>query len=276
MQMINYYFVCVNYNNAYYTIDFVKSILSQNNYESFIVKIFLVDNNSEYKDYEKIEEFSRGLKNVTLIRNDSNLGYFGGLNIVLKEGKIDCTSYWIIGNNDLSFDPDFLINLNDLLLQPLTDDILIIAPNIINLDNDNQNPVSINKLSYYRKTFLKVYFSNYYIGIPAYYLIQVFRKVFNKSSRAESSIQQKIFMAYGACYILLPKFFNYYNKLDDRTFLYGEEALLSNQVYSAGGSILYCPSLKITHHEHATIVNIRSLERYKITQNAYKLYRSYL
>jgi GT2 family glycosyltransferase len=80
----------------------------------------------------------------------------------------------------------------------------------------------------------------------------------------------------GACYVLTPRFFDHHKKLDDRVFLWGEEALLSNQVESVGGCTLYDPEIKITHCESASVRFIEKRARYEIVKASYKIYKKFL
>ena len=86
----------------------------------------------------------------------------------------------------------------------------------------------------------------------------------------------KIKRGIGACYVLTPCFFQHYQRLDDRVFLWGEEALLSHQVESAGGSTLYDPSIRVIHCESASVRFIQKRERYEIVKASYKIYKPYL
>ena len=86
----------------------------------------------------------------------------------------------------------------------------------------------------------------------------------------------EIHIGYGACYVLTRNFFNYYSKLDDSIFLYGEEVLFGNQIRSVNGIMVYLPNLKVKHFEHATSRNIESKVNYKITLDAYYKYKCYL
>lgn len=266
------YFVCVNYNNSNFTIDYIKSVISLNNFEC-VVKVIVVDNNSKAEDLEVLNDFVNKYEFVILKRNRENLGYFKGLNEGIKLIRDDF-HYIIVGNNDLTFKNDFLTRL--FALEVLKDNDLVIAPNIISLEGFAQNPVSIQRISWLRRLFLRIYFFNYYIGMPLYYFITNYRRLTNKASRNFSNTRNRIHHAYGACYILTRNFFNYYQLLDDSIFLYGEEALLAQQVKRANGFILYEPSLIVNHYEHATVEKLESLKHYKIRQSAYKKYRKFL
>ncbi len=268
-------FACVNFNSSKYTIEYISSILSLETMEYFIVKIFIIDNCSEIEDYKIIEKYVANIENVQLMRTELNVGYFGGLNIAISFNR-SAKDYWVIGNNDVTFPKLFLSNLKRVLSNGIDSDVLVLSPNIINLDNVHQNPVSVNRLSLKRRIFLNVYFFNYYIGIPLYFVVRKIKSIMKLTSRNNWDSEQKIILGYGACYVLLPSFFRYFNKLDDEIFLYGEEALLSHQVQSVNGSILYCPTLEMRHYEHATVSSIESKKHFKITQSAYKIYKKYL
>jgi GT2 family glycosyltransferase len=273
--MEDVFFICVNYNNSHFTIKYIESVLSLNNIFDYCIKIVVVDNNSKESDYTKINNFTKDIRNVYLIRNTKNSGYFNGLNLGMELIKKEEVLFAIIGNNDLEFDEHFLHELN--LFKNRSDNmILAIAPNIINLDGDTQNPVSINRLSFLRRLFLKVYFSNYSVGLSVYWIVRFFKKILKKSSKKHSYEKMEINLGYGACYVLTRYFFNYFSKLDDSIFLYGEEALLGNQIRSVEGVMIYLPDLIVHHFEHATSRNIESKANYKITQDAYHKYKVYL
>jgi len=83
-------------------------------------------------------------------------------------------------------------------------------------------------------------------------------------------------MAIGAVYILSRNFFKYFNKLWDKVFLYGEEAILASQIESVNGKIIYEPTLKCYHNESSTTSKIIYKEKYMIIQKSYRIYRKYL
>ena len=83
----------------------------------------------------------------------------------------------------------------------------------------------------------------------------------------------------GACFILTNNFFKFYGKLDDRVFLWGEEYLLANQLLSAGGKMLYEPSIIVYHQttlENTLFRGLNSKAQYKISQASYKIYSKHL
>jgi GT2 family glycosyltransferase len=240
----------------------------------FKVFIIIVDNNSIQSDFNNLREYLSNFSEIQLIRNEKNVGYFGGLNSGIERVNLIDTAFVVIGNNDIEFDNYFLRELH--FFEGLKSDIYVLAPDIINLEGDHQNPVSVKRLSFIRRIWLNVYHFNYYIGIPIYYVIEKFREKTKRSSKGQIHTQIPITIAYGACYVLTNSFFLSFSKLDDRLFLYGEEALLSFQVRSAGGLILYSPNLIAHHAEHKSIIKVEPKTLYKVKKEAYKQYKEFL
>ncbi|MBO0614360.1 glycosyltransferase [Thiothrix fructosivorans] len=270
-----FHFITVNYNNCNFTKEYIYSINSIPLDEGDHVNVIIVDNKSNNEDYRNLEIFCRTFDSVELIRNDTNLGYFKGLNIGITIAKKDSNTLIIAGNNDLTFDKDFLKNLKKIAYNKNT---LVIAPNIITLEGRQQNPHVINEVPRIEKIKCEIYYSNYYIGQSLRFINRLFRNPLNKNEKILTNDfgQMPIKRGIGACYILTPHFFDFFEKLDDRVFLWGEEALLSNQVESVSGITLYDPTIKITHHESASVVNIESKKRYDINKASYKIYKKYL
>ncbi|MFA5920936.1 MAG: glycosyltransferase [Methylococcaceae bacterium] len=272
--MCKYIFIAVNYNGAGFTIDYIQSInnLSLNGNEE--IKIIIIDNNSEKNDLKIIEKFTKISINVKLIKLSDNQGYFKGLNKGIKIVEKDKNTSLIIGNNDLTFDKNFILNLKKINYD---NNVMVLAPNIITKEGRQQNPHVIDSVSFVEKFKSQLYFSNYYIGQIFRFINQHIKRVYRNPPVSKNNYKQmKIKRGIGACYILTPNFTKKFGKLDDRVFLWGEEALLSNQIESVGGITLYDPSLVVRHHESASVALIQSKARYHIAKKSYKIYKKYL
>lgn len=273
---MRFVFIAVNYNGAEYTKDYIRSVLNLT-VEKDCIEVIVVDNCSEYSDYESLVSFVSRLDSVEIIRSQANVGYFGGLNIGILHTKKDSETYVIIGNNDLTFDQEFVMNLKKIRYDP---SVMIIAPDIITKDGIHQNPHVVDKVSRTEKLKSMLYFSNYFVGQLGRIVNRTVRKVLrrkkvHKTNRHYQS-QMIIKRGIGACYVLTPNFFKSLDKLDDRIFLWGEEALLSAQVESVGGKTLYDPSIVVHHHESASVNAIEPRNKYNIVKDSYKIYRKYL
>ena len=262
-------FICVNYNNAAISISYIENVLKikLNN----DVKIIVVDNDSKDDDYRKLNSFINTLhsSSVMLIKSSQNLGYFNGLNIGIKQALNDgYNEYQIIGNNDIEFSPDFLEILSKIIVK---ENELVISPDVITNKGIHENPHVVERISFFRWLKHEIYFSSYYIAwlITRVYSAERKPKTFDSQSKY-------IHMGIGALYILTPNFFLHFNELWDKVFLYGEEAILSGQIISVNGKILYEPTLRCYHNESATTSKLTSKSKYKITKESYKIYKKYL
>lgn len=263
---IQFHFVAVNFNNSEYTIAYIKSIISLNHNDSNII---IIDNNSQNEDKINLEISCNNYKNVTLIKNNKNAGYFPALNIGLANIIRGENDYVVIGNNDITFHKNFLQNISSLVINS---NILVIAPNIITLDNKHQNPHIINKFNLIKRIYRRIYYSNYYVSIILQYIYSIIKHYNGGADRKYHDKTMKILMGYGACYILTPNFFKHYTNLDAPVFLMGEEGILANQVLRACGITLYYPELIVSHHDHSSIGKLPNKSIFKFSQISYKYY----
>lgn len=267
------YFIAVNFNNAGHTIAYVESILSLEDLGNCV--IIIIDNASGEADFTLLENYIRSLSNpnILLVQSPSNVGYFRGLNLGLKLIDDPSENLVIVGNNDLTFQSDFLIALRRLRFDSET---YAVAPDVVSLDGRHQNPHCINRVSRFRIFCYDLYFSNYYFGKLIFWMMQVLKKVVLPTPKETWRTEQYIYMGIGAIYVLTGRFFDTYDALDNRVFLWGEEALLAGQISQVNGKILYAPSLVVHHYENASVSKIPSLKTYEITKASYKIYRQYL
>ena len=270
----NYIFIAVNYNNSNFTINYIDSINRLNLIGNEKIKIIIVDNNSNQNDIKNLNNYLNKVNNADLINLSNNLGYFKGLNQGIQLVKKDSNTLLIIGNNDLTFDENFILNLKKINYDK---DIMVIAPNIITKEGRQQNPHVIEKVSFIDKLKSEIYFSNYYVGQAFRFINQAIKKTCRKPPILKNNYKQmKIKRGIGACYILTPNFTEKFELLDDRVFMWGEEALLSNQIESVGGATLYDPSIIVYHHESASVKGMQTKDRYNIVKESHKIYKKYL
>jgi len=77
------------------------------------MKIFVIDNNSDFEDFILLES---GLMDdqVNLIKNETNTGFAGGHNLVIKQAIQDQADFVWVLNNDTTFQEDALHRLVSL------------------------------------------------------------------------------------------------------------------------------------------------------------------
>lgn len=270
-------FIAVNYNGSAHTKRYLESVRRMHRSEGDVIRTIIVDNNSISKDLEDLRDMTLERFGEQLLPLPVNVGYFKGLNAGIDAcGGVQEYDYLIVGNNDLEFDQFFLSELRTCVIG---ENAQVLAPDVTTLDGRRQNPLAIRKLPMWQKLRSDLYFSNYYLAQLLRFLNSIYkwmrpsRKVMADNMHNEP---MPINRGIGACYVLTPAFFSKNKRLDDRVFLWGEEALLSNQVESTGGQIIYCPALKVTHCESASVRFVESRARYEIVKTSYKIYRDYL
>jgi GT2 family glycosyltransferase len=249
-------FICVNYNNSFHTINWVNSLLKYTNDDCLVI----VDNSSQQEDLYILVDFIKSINlqlvsKIILVESSLNLGYFGGLNLGLSKLNKTEFDYILVGNNDLVFSENFRFELNKLNINI---NIFVVSPNIINLNGYEQNPHVFKKFNFIKRLYYFFSFQNYFIFNFFVFVAYLKGKYIRKDNFLYKQKSHYIYMGYGACYLLTRNYFKYFNELPNSLFLMGEEALLSNQVFSKNGKILYAPTLIIKHIEHASISKLKS------------------
>jgi len=268
-------FITAHYGRASDTLFYLESLDRQlPSPENF--QVFVVDNGSSDEDARLLEEAVRARPHVTLLQSRENLGYFRALNFALAQIPDKTRSRVVIGNNDLGFREDFVAVLSTIETPPST---LVLAPDIVTLDGYHQNPHRLRRLSSLKKFAMSVYFSNYGICRLIRNVLVAAEKARPRRPQAGPGTAQFIHMGVGACYVLTEGFFSHFQKLDDRVFMWGEEALLAGQVSSAGGRIYYAPRLAAVHRTTLRETKFKrdfSRREFRIVKESFRVYKEYL
>jgi GT2 family glycosyltransferase len=267
-------FVFTNYNNSRYTKDVIYSLSKSNSFSD--IYIVIVDNKSEDKDIENLIKISQDYPSVKIIFNQNNLGYFKGLNIGIKylRDYYPDINYITVGNNDLFFPSDYIDSLKKKI--SLFNKFPIVSPDLITLDGVHQNPHVINKISKVRELIYDIYYFNFYVSLMIGYIAKITKKFTDRRDEEEFDIAQSIHQGYGACYILGPVFFKHFALLWAPTFLMGEEFFLSIQLQKVGHKVYYEPSIKVNHHDHATMGTLPSRKLWEISSDSHKIKKEFL
>ncbi|GAA4771849.1 MULTISPECIES: glycosyltransferase family 2 protein [Flavobacterium] len=267
---MKFVFICVNYHSREETLKYIQNVVLF--YPQNEVRIIVVDNSKDEVDFFIIKQYiiENDLSDLVSVVKIENKGYFDGLNngINYAKNSVFKADYYIVGNNDITFEKDFLDQLNKINQES---DVLILAPDIVTNDNSHENPHVISRVSYIRRTMYSVYYSHYYVAklITKFYSSERKFKPFD-------SERKPIYMGIGALYVLTPSFFKHFDNLWQKVFLYGEEAILAGQIKSVGGKIMYEPTLKCYHNESATTSKMNSRYKYEVIQKSYRIYKKYL
>lgn len=271
--MKNICFVVTNFNNTDYTELLISSIEQSDAKGSVVI---VVDNASEIKHIEALRVLESKYSNLKVIYNNSNIGYFSGLNVGIKfaKEKYPFIKYMIIGNNDLLFSADFYASI--LKSEYRFETHPVVSPNITMLDGTPQNPHVISRISRAREFVYDLYHFNYYLAGLIIKIAKITHRFTDRDDEQQCDIAQEIYQGYGACYILGPKFFENYKELWSPTFLMYEEYFLSKQLEDKGFKVFYEPIIKVQHYCHASMGQIPGRKRWEFSRDAHHEYRKYV
>ena len=229
----------LNWNGYADTFDCINSILKINykNYE-----ILLVDNGSDYKEYEKITSLN---SKATLIRSEKNLGFSGGNNLGIELALNSGADYILLLNNDTVVEPNFLEPLLEVFKKET--EVGIVAPQI-NYFNEPQ----------------KIWSSGGNIS-------KIRGSGFAYSDKIEDNVDQEnksVTFVSGCCMLIKKEVFEKIGFFDDNFFLYVEDADLCYRTTHSGYKIIVTHHSRIFHKvSNSTKENLALLPLYYVTRN---------
>jgi len=264
-------FVVVNYNNTKYTKDLIESIVAMQGYTN--QRVIIVDNDSCSEEKQLLKDLPSIYNNIDIIYSETNVGYFPGLNIGLSELSKSGHDYdaIIIGNNDLIFPKQFLTNLYHK--EELLNRYSVIAPDIVDLDGNHQNPHVVGRVSEFRERVYDLYYSNFHLANLITKVASLTKRVSDRSDEEQFEKPQEIYQGFGACYILGKAFMHKYGQLNMPCFMYHEELFLAHQLELGGEKVWYEPSIMVKHVGKASTGSMQSLWRWRVARDAHVEYR---
>lgn len=271
--MKSFIFVVTNFNNTMFTERMLDSLTDI----AEISHVYVVDNNSVSDEKAKLQSLqSKHSQWVTAVFNDSNLGYFEGLNVGIRKAKKEYPEvpYMIVGNNDLLFPGNFAEQID--ICKPVFEKYPVVSPDIRMLDGTPQNPHVISGISKVREFIYDLYHSSYWLAGLIVRLAKVTHNFTDRKDEQQHAVAQEIHQGYGACYVLTPKFFEHFDELWAPTFLMYEEFFLSKQLEQKGFKTYYEPRISVTHYCHASTGMIPGKLKWQYSRQAHKEYRKYV
>lgn len=266
-------FVAVVYNNYDDTYKFCQSLSTMTS-GAYSMNCVLIDNSDDLNVKNNIKNLETAFSFLKVVDPGSNLGYFGAFNYFLQKVDFDPLGILVFCNNDLVFDTTFCSLLSE---KKYPDKVLVVCPDVVTADGVHQNPHHLNRISVFERVRFDLYFSCYFV---ACLLLKIKRTInpFIKKRKISTQmlVESEINQGVGACYVMLPKFFECNSCLFFPWFLYGEEACLSWQVHSSRGCLWFDPSLKVWHAESATLSKLPRRTTYQFARNSYWGLRKYI
>lgn len=252
-------FIFVHHNNSILIKPLIESIENMNNINNYEIHIADSGSNNEQKYI---------LKNITnnfILHEFENYGYFNCINKVLdKINKNNC--YIIIGNEDLVFDTNFynIFSSNNTNYNEYE----IICPSLITIDGIFQNPHVILPIKPIRKLIYNLYYSYYFLARIIIFVTSR-TKLFKRKDAKRNNENGVIHMCHGSCFILTPKFLNFFNLILAPEFLCQEEAFIRKQLNLIDGKIYYDSSLIVNHYDNTSCKKFPKKDFWKISSKSF-------
>lgn len=234
--------VVLNYKTYLDTVDCIKSIQKQD-YEE--LEIVIVDNCSEDGSYEKLLNDFNEVNNIHILYSNSNIGFAQGnnLGIMYCREKLKCNFVFIL-NSDTLFTES---NICTELIKSYEAGIGVINPACCNIDGSFQSPYGKFSGNMWKDTLFHLLFI----------IWSFIRNILKISVSISENLEQENiedmnkykYIIQGPAYILTPSFFENYNKLFPKTFLYEEELLLAWYIEKANLKTSFMKTPFIIHKE---------------------------
>lgn len=173
-----------------------------------------------------------GHQEIIFIYNNINAGYSAGNNVGIRVAeKLDSDHVFIVNPDMRIHDKDYLKKLIEHAESD--DNAVIVASRIVGVDGENQSPMVADD---FWREFL--------------WPKQLFPKLFKQPKfieKIDSESPVYVSKVMGCAMLLKMDFLKKTGFLDETTFLYSEEAILSSQVKSLDKKIKFVPSLTAYH-----------------------------
>ncbi|HKI79994.1 MAG TPA: glycosyltransferase family 2 protein [Ignavibacteriaceae bacterium] len=233
--------IILNWNGSQDTMECLKSL---NNVTYRNIEIIVVDNGSKEAELRLLEDFLKG-KDVTFIKNKTNLGFTGGNNVGIKKALSNKADFILILNNDTMVSPGFIEPLLSVFNK--SENAGIVAPQINYYNNKKLIWSAGGKIDKMRGSGFAI--SDQY-------------------ERENNKIEKSVGFVSGCCMLVKREVFEVIGIFDENYFAYVEDTDLCYRTIQDGFKIFVAGNSKIYHKvSRSTIKNLTQLPLYYVTRN---------
>ena len=268
---MSFAFVILHYNVVAETKACVKSIKER---VHIPVEIVVVDNCSPNGSGKELFELYKNDNQVTVLLSEKNLGFANGNNMGIQYARKTLNAdFVVVLNNDTYLVQDDFCEV--VLEEWEYSHFAVLGPQVHTFSGENQNPRAHqitttahvdHWIKHHRKGLLRAYLGvdSLWLGFKdrLKYLLGYKNKIVANNSEKQNLRQENVKL-HGCCFVFSPKFFEYFDGLDSRTFMYYEEDILLAQIRKKGLLTVYNPKLEIFHAEKAATKSATKTNRKK-------------
>lgn len=249
-------FIILHYCSIEITEQCIQSIMNNINYPNY--SIVVVDNASPDNSGKILKEKYEKSKNIKVLLLKENVGFARGNNKGYLYAKNELKAdYMVITNSDTIFEQkDFLYQVRDLYQK---EKYHIMGPDLVTPSGMHQNPhrnEPLSKKQLIKMLLIKQIFLYYFYTKKVLHIndrINILEKMFEKKDKITQNqmpyqTPRENVVLQGACIIYSPDYIREEEEaFSSRTFMYGEEDILTYLCCKKGYKILYSPSMIVKH-----------------------------
>ena len=248
--------VIVNYRSY---AELARCLSSLDAARGLFARIVVIDHESDLRAAERV---SRTFPWITLIERTTNEGFATGVNLGVRSGN---APFILLLNPDCVADAAAISGL--LAFAHRRPDAAIIGPRILNLDGTVQGSArrfpGLSTMFAGRSSWLTKRFPNNPLSR------------WNLPGRDQAASPLAVDWVSGACMLVRRDAFEQVGGMDERFFLYWEDADLCRRLEQAGWAILYFPDVSIVHAGGRSSIHVYSESLAAFHRSAYVLFRKH-
>jgi len=256
--MVKIALIVLNYKQAQLTIDTIQSLL-QINHKGFDFQIFLINNNPPDESLAIFEDKYGKNNKITILSSGANLGYAGGNNFGIKHALKLNFDYYLIINNDVIVDKNFLFNLYNTARLNKT-------PSIVGPKIYFASGYEYHKDRYKKSEIGKVIWSAG--GTMDWKNVYGSNQGVDEVDRGQHDKQiTNLDFITGCCFLVPKEIFLSVGPFDEKYFMYLEDVDFCQRVKKKGYQLIYEPKAFIWHVNSGSSGSGSALHDYFITRN---------
>jgi len=254
-----------HYHNEAEVLEFANHVSGLELPNGYMLRIAVADNSENWDS--AID--SHGI--LSVFRPPQNLGYLNGCAFALESwtSERDETPDWVgVVNTDIELSPEFLTKL---LTQRFSDNVAVVAPDILLPTGQRQNPHLYRRPG---RTQIQIYswmFKIHWLG--RLYLLA--RRLKGEKRSAPGSVvlgedPVVIYAPHGSAIFFRRRFFDAGAHLEFGSFLYCEELHLAEQASRKGLDVVWTPGISLRHNQHSTTSRLGMARRFDWMYQSYR------
>ncbi len=259
-------FLIVNYFNEKEVIEFVESQLGGMLNADVLATV--IDNGSGNPGL--LDKMKQSNEFVSVYHPEDNLGYFGAANYGLDQYTQTCSvlpDFIIICNSDISFAGDNFIS--ELITISEMKDFDILGPDVYSdFLKYHQNPYIVRRISRRR---MKMYYwlTANVILYTLFTLVHLIKRRLFRSGQLLAKEDMQVYAIHGSFMVFRKSYFDRGGSIQYPLLLFGEELFIAETALKKGFKLIFEPSLKIIHKQHATTGTFKSSRAVHLMHQSY-------